>query len=184
MNTTKLDLSIIGIVGLVLYLLGNWAIAVTDPVESNYTLTALEMLRSGDYVSPRIYGNYWYDKPAFFYWELIVAYKLFGVNEFAARFFPAVFGAFGLMMTYLFAKTIYDRKTGLMAAGILGTCFEYWLLSKTIITDLTLFVFFNGVLIAFYMGYSTGKRSWYYLCYILAGLATLDKGPIGILLLG
>ena len=91
MNTTKLDLSIIGIVGLALYLLGNWAIAVTDPVESNYTLTALEMLRSGDYVSPRIYGNYWYDKPAFFYWELIVAYKLFGVNEFAARFFPAVF---------------------------------------------------------------------------------------------
>ncbi|WP_027397877.1 ArnT family glycosyltransferase [Anaerovibrio lipolyticus] len=184
MNTTKLDLSIIGIVGLALYLLGNWAIAVTDPVESNYTLTALEMLRSGDYVSPRIYGNYWYDKPAFFYWELIVAYKLFGVNEFAARFFPGVFGALGLMLTYLFAKTIYDRKTGLIAAGILGTCFEYWLLSKTIITDLTLFVFFNGVLMAFYMGYSTGRRSWYYLCYILAGLATLDKGPIGILLPG
>lgn len=45
-------------------------------VESNYTLTAVEMLRSGDYISPRIYGNYWYDKPAFFYWELIAAYKL------------------------------------------------------------------------------------------------------------
>ncbi|ORT99102.1 glycosyl transferase, family 39 [Anaerovibrio sp. JC8] len=184
MDNTKLDLSIIGIVGLVLYLLGNWAIAVTDPVESNYTLTALEMLRSGDYISPRIYGNYWYDKPAFFYWELIAAYKIFGVNEFAARFSPSLFGALGLMLTYLFAKTIYDRKTGLIAAGILGTCFEYWLLSKTIITDLTLFVFFNGVLMAFYMGYSTGKRNWYYLCYILAGLATLDKGPIGLLLPG
>lgn len=184
MNTTKLDLSIIGIVGLVLFLLGNWDIAVTDPVESNYTLTALEMLRSGDYISPRIYGNYWYDKPAFFYWELIAAYKIFGINDFASRFFPGLFGALGLMMTYLFAKAIYDRKTGLMAAGILGTCFEYWLLSKTIITDMTLFVFFNGALMAFYLGYSTGRRSWYYLCYILAGLATLDKGPIGILLPG
>lgn len=184
MDTTKKDISLIVLVGLVLFWLGNWAIAITDPVESNYTLTALEMLRSGDYVSPRIYGNYWYDKPAFFYWELIAAYKLFGVNEFASRLFPGILGVIGLVITYFFTKKIYDRKTGLMAAGILGTCFEYWLLSKTIITDLTLFVFFGGVLITFYLGYSTKKRNYYYLSYFLAGLATLDKGPIGLLMPG
>lgn len=184
MTTVKKDLALIGIAGLVLFFLGNWAIAITDPVESNYTLTALEMLRSGDYVSPRIYGNYWYDKPAFFYWELIAAYKLFGVSEFSARFFPGIFGVLGLWLAYGFGSKLYDRKTGLMAAGILGTCFEYWLLSKTIITDLTLFVFFNGALAAFFLGYKTKQRNWYYLCYVLAGLATLDKGPIGILLPG
>ena len=69
MTTVKKDLLTIGIVGFLLFMLGNWAIAITDPVESNYTLTAVEMLRSGDYISPRIYGNYWYDKPAFFYWD-------------------------------------------------------------------------------------------------------------------
>ncbi len=184
MTTVKRDLLTIGIIGFVLFMLGNWAIAITDPVESNYTLTAVEMLRSGDYVSPRIYGNYWYDKPAFFYWELIAAYKLFGVSEFSSRFFPGVFGVIGLWLTYGFASKLYDRKTGLMAAGILGTCFEYWLLSKTVITDLTLFVFFNAVLVCFFWGYKTGKRNLYYLCYIFAGLATLDKGPIGILLPG
>lgn len=184
MTDTKRDLLTIGLVGFILFMLGNWAIAVTDPVESNYTLTAMEMLQSGDYVSPRIYGNYWYDKPAFFYWELIAAYKLFGINEFAARFFPGLFGVVGLWMTYGFAKWLYDRKTGLMAAGILGTCFEYWLLSKTIITDLTLFVFFNAVLVFFFAAYTTGKRNLYYLCYLFAGLATLDKGPIGLLLPG
>ena len=88
MTTAKKDLLLISAAGFILFMLGNWAIAITDPVESNYTLTATEMLRSGDYVSPRIYGNYWYDKPAFFYWELIAAYKLFGINEFASRFFP------------------------------------------------------------------------------------------------
>lgn len=184
MTTVKRDMLLIGAVSFMLFMLGNWAIAITDPVESNYTLTAVEMLRSGDYVSPRIYGNYWYDKPAFFYWELIAAYKLFGVSEFASRFFPGVFGVLGLWLTYGFARWLYDRKTGLMAAGILGTCFEYWLLSKTVITDLTLFVFFNGVLICFFWGYSTGRRSLYYLCYLFAGLATLDKGPIGLLLPG
>ena len=184
MTTVKKDLLTIGIVSFLLFMLGNWAIAITDPVESNYTQTAVEMLQSGDYVSPRIYGNYWYDKPAFFYWELIAAYKLMGVNEFASRFFPGVFGVLGLMMTYGFARKLYDRKTGLMAAGILGTCFEYWLLSKTVITDLTLFVFFNAVLIFFFWGYRTGQRNYYYLCYLFAGLATLDKGPIGLLLPG
>ena len=184
MTTVKKDLLTIGIVSFLLFMLGNWAIAITDPVESNYTQTAVEMLQSGDYVSPRIYGNYWYDKPAFFYWELIAAYKLMGVHEFASRFFPGVFGVLGLMMTYGFARKLYDRKTGLMAAGILGTCFEYWLLSKTVITDLTLFVFFNAVLIFFFWGYRTGQRNYYYLCYLFAGLATLDKGPIGLLLPG
>lgn len=51
---------------IVLVLLGNGQLAITDPVESNYALTAKEMLASGDFTSPRIYGNYWYDKPIFF----------------------------------------------------------------------------------------------------------------------
>lgn len=58
---------------------GNAQLAVTDPVESNYTLTAKEMLSAGDYISPRIYGNYWYDKPIFFYWELIAAFGVGGI---------------------------------------------------------------------------------------------------------
>lgn len=184
MITAKRDMLFIGAVGFALFMLGNWAIAITDPVESNYTLTALEMLKSGDYVSPRIYGSYWYDKPVFFYWELIAAYKLFGVSEFSSRFFPGVFGVFGLWTAYGFARWLYDRKTGLMTAGILGSCFEYWLFSKTVITDLTLFVFFSAVLIFFFAGYSTGRRKLYYLCYLFAALATLDKGPIGLLLPG
>ena len=67
---------------IVLVLLGNGQLAITDPVESNYALTAKEMLASGDFTSPRIYGNYWYDKPIFFYWELIAAFQLFGIEDF------------------------------------------------------------------------------------------------------
>ena len=51
-------------------------LAVTDPVESNYALTALEMVRSGDWLSPQIYGTYWYDKPIFLYWLLSLSYSL------------------------------------------------------------------------------------------------------------
>ena len=184
MTTTQRHLLLIFVLGAVLFFLGNSSIMITDPVESNYTLTAKEMLFSGDFISPRIYGNYWYDKPVFFYWELIAAFSAFGINEFAARFFPAVFGIIGLFMTYWFARRIYDAKTGVLASLILGTSFEYWLISKTVITDLTLFVFFNAVLVFFYIAYTGRNKNWYYLCYVASALAVLTKGPIGILLPG
>lgn len=94
----------------VLCLAANHLLVVTDPVESNYVLTAREMLASGDYVSPRIFGNYWYDKPVFFYWELIAAFKLFGVSDFAARFFPALFGIVGILLAYGFTAACTIRR--------------------------------------------------------------------------
>ena len=45
---------------------GNGSLLITDSVESNYALTAKEMVLSGDWLSPQIYGHYWYDKPIFF----------------------------------------------------------------------------------------------------------------------
>ncbi len=52
---------------LVLYLAGNQLLAVTDTAEANYALTAKEMVLSGDWISPKIYGRFWYDKPNFYY---------------------------------------------------------------------------------------------------------------------
>lgn len=56
----------LAVVFTLLFLAGNELAAVTDTAESNYALTAKEMVLSGDWVSPRIYGHYWYDKPIFF----------------------------------------------------------------------------------------------------------------------
>ena len=164
----------------VLCLAANHLLVVTDPVESNYVLTAREMLASGDYVSPRIFGNYWYDKPVFFYWELIAAFKLFGVSDFAARFFPALFGIVGILLAYGFTARLYDKKTGFLTGLILLTTVEYFYLSKAIITDMTFFVFYSACLMAFYVAYSEGEPRWYYLAYFFAGLAVLTKGPIGL----
>ena len=184
MEQDKRNLLFLTLLGAVLFLLANGSLAVTDPVESNYTQTAKEMLLSGDYVSPRIFGNFWYDKPAFFYWELIAAFKAFGVTDFAARFFPAVFGVIGLWLTYFFARRLYDAQTAVLSGMLLATSVGYWVISKSVITDATLFVFFNAVLVFFYLAYTGKNKNLYYLCYFFAGLAVLTKGPIGILLPG
>lgn len=156
----------------------------TDPVESNYVQTAKEMLETGDWLSPRIYGHYWYDKPILFYTELMVAYSVFGMTNFAARFFPAVFGIIGVVEVYLFARRLYNERLAFYSAFIMMTTVEYFYLSKAIITDITLFVTMNGALMLFYVAKREDRPNLYYAAYVLAGIAMLTKGPVGLVLPG
>lgn len=157
-----------------LFLAGNELAAVTDTAESNYALTAREMVLSGDWMSPRIYGHYWYDKPIFFYWELALSFADFGFNEFAARLPSAVFGVASVLYTFWFSSKVYDRKTGWTAALILGTSLEFWLLSKAVVTDAALFFFMSVSIASFYLGYRE-DRKYYFLCYAAAALAVLTR---------
>ncbi|MCH3949852.1 MAG: glycosyltransferase family 39 protein [Acidaminococcus sp.] len=177
--------------GLLLFLLavalcfvGNHALLVTDPVESNYAETAVEMIRSGDLFSPRIFGHYWYDKPIFYYWQLIASYKIFGINSFAARFPQGICGVLSVMLTYWFVRRLYDERRGFVAGVILATSIEFFYISRAIITDMTLFLFFNFTLMALWIAYTENKKSWCYAAYVGAALGTLTKGPIGLVLPG
>lgn len=172
-----------GLAALLLFF-GNGQLWITDSVESNYALTAKEMVLSGDWISPQIYSNYWYDKPVFFYWLTAAGFKIFGFNEFAARFFPALFGMAGLGLLVYAAKKLYGEKTAFWSGVILMTSTEFFLISKSVITDSTLFFFFSMALVFFYLGYSTQQKNYYYGMYTGMALATLTKGPIGFLLPG
>lgn len=55
----------LGLFGLIVFLAGNMYLAITDTAESNYALTAKEMVLAHNWLSPQIYGHYWYDKPIF-----------------------------------------------------------------------------------------------------------------------
>ena len=172
------------IVSLILFFFGSWLIPITDPTESVYVLTAKEMLAAGDWLSPRIYGDFWFDKPIMFYWELLVAYKIFGVGEFASRFFPAVFATLGLLITYFFGTKLYNQKIGFAAAILLATSLEYWYLAHAVITDMTLLVMFSLTLITFFLGYQANNPRLYLISFAASGVAVLTKGPIGFFLPG
>ena len=55
--------SLLGVVTFLFYLWMAWALPITDTVESNYALSAVTMMKHGDYLSPMIYDIYWFDKP-------------------------------------------------------------------------------------------------------------------------
>jgi 4-amino-4-deoxy-L-arabinose transferase-like glycosyltransferase len=174
---------VVFIIALAIYLPFNAYIPVTDPVEANYALTAKEMLTSGDWLSPQIYGQYWYDKPAMIYWLLAGSYKLFGVGEFAARFPAALFSAASVSYISWFARRLFDNwLAGLFAALVLATSLEYWVIARMIITDAVLFFFASVAMGSYYLGLGGRGKGWYAAGYFFAGLAVLTKGPVGIVL--
>ncbi|MDF2571428.1 MAG: hypothetical protein K0R55_3032 [Sporomusa sp.] len=174
------------LVSFISYLLFSHLLPITDPVESNYALTAKEMVVSSDWLSPRIYGNVWFDKPVFFYWLIAIAFKFFGFSDLAARLIPALFAGVGVVMVYWFLTKTTSQGAALFGALVLGTSLEYVLLAKFVITDMVLFVFNNAALAFFYLGYTKvdDTKLWYFAMYTCMAFAVLTKGPVGLLLPG
>ncbi len=158
-------------------------IGLTDPDETFYAQTAKEMLNGHHFLTPFIFGHPQFEKPILFYWLLLLSFKVFGITEWAARLWPALFGALGVVSTFLIGKVMFTRKVGLYAALILATGFLYLGLSRIVLTDVVLTVFILLSMLSFYLGYTkTHKTNFYILSYIFAGLAVLTKGPLGIII--
>jgi 4-amino-4-deoxy-L-arabinose transferase-like glycosyltransferase len=66
------------------------AFGFIGPDEPRYAWIARDMAESGDWVTPRLYGKPWFEKPVFYYWSAALCFKLFGVNEASARLPSAV----------------------------------------------------------------------------------------------
>ena len=83
---------------------------LVGPDEPRYSQVAREMFERSDWVTPTLGGFDWFEKPALLYWLQIASYKLFGVNEFAARFGSALFGL-GTIFTFVdFRKKLSTDK--------------------------------------------------------------------------
>lgn len=157
-------------------------LALTDPDETFYAQTAKEMLERGEWITPYLYGKPQFEKPIFFYWLVHISYKIFGVNEFAARFPSAVFGLIGIIAMYLLGSVLFNRRVGAFAAVVLAANVEYVILSRACVTDMVLTVFMLLGVYRFFCGYTTGKKFYYILSGIAFGVAVLTKGPVFILL--
>jgi len=157
-------------------------IALTDPDETFYGQTAKEMFLKGEWLTPTLYGKPQFEKPILFYWLIEMSYKIFGINEFAVRFPSALFGFLGLVGIYLLGRLLFNNRAGIFSAVVLATSLEYLILSIGCVTDMVLFtLLLFGVLLFFYG--QIRKKDYFYLFSSAAfALATLTKGPIGLLL--
>jgi len=163
----------------------NSYLPLTDPVETNYALTAKEMLLSNNWLSPSIYGHTWYDKPPLTYWALILSYKLFGINDWAARFPSLISSSLSILAMYFIGKKFQGQGIfGVVSAFVLATCLQFWYIGHAVLTDGFLFLFSLGIFYFAYEGIVTHHKHSMIGAYICAAGAVLAKGPIGILLPG
>jgi len=173
----KNSLVIVFLVSLATLFWGIWGVPLLDPDEPVYAETAREMIEFKDFLSPRIFNEYWYDKPPMYYWLVAIAQMIFGYNEFAARFPAALMGCMTSVMVYVAAAKLFNERAGFWSSLVLTSCIQFFYMSKAAVTDTTLLFFMTGALLSF-----IHKRYW--LMYVCMAFATLTKGPIGIVFPG
>ena len=166
--------------------LGSYALG--NPDEGRNAEIAREMLASGDWVTPRLNGVNYFEKPPLVYWAVAAAQRIFGASEWSLRAVPALFALWGVGLTYLVARKLHGREAGLAAAVVLGTSLLYFAVGHILILDMAVSVLTSQALFGFILGVREAsgapRRRLFYLLYASAALATLAKGLIGVLVPG
>jgi len=159
------------------------AAALVDPDEPYYAVPALEMLKSGTWWVPVFRSQAWFDKPVFFYWMILAAFKTFGVSEWAARVGSAIAGLGGAIALATLAPRGWRRRGAhVLAAVVLATSLEYAFLSRSAVTDMTLTLFLTLGFLAVAAFLESGRLAAAAAAGAAFGLATLTKGPVGVIL--
>jgi 4-amino-4-deoxy-L-arabinose transferase-like glycosyltransferase len=165
---------------------GLGSLPLIGPDEPRYAEVAREMYETGDWITPRLGGIEWFEKPALTYWLSAAGYKLFGLSEFAARFNIALIASIGVLLLFFFGWKIRSSRFGYLSASVLVTCGLWPGFARGATFDLPLAFAISIGLLAFFQWESSDERKgqnllWWVFCFSL-GLAVLAKGLVGIVL--
>ena len=168
------------------FMLGNRALSMPD--EGRYVEIPREMVVTGDYLTPRLNGVKYFEKPVLFYWLESFSIKLFGLREYTLRLWPALFALFGCLAVYVAGRRLYGRRSGLIASVVLAANLLYYGLGRTIILDMPVSALLTAALLSFLIGMhevpGLRRRLFLWSFYAFSALAVLTKGLIGILIPG
>jgi 4-amino-4-deoxy-L-arabinose transferase-like glycosyltransferase len=183
------------------------ALGLVGPDEPRYAWIARDMAETGDWVTPRLYGQPWFEKPPLYYWGAALSFKLFGVSETTARLPSAVCALLATLALAWLALRIYGAETARWLLVLLPTTVGMIGFSHAAATDmpfaamLTIGMVFAARLLGQIPQMSeaqpsaqrsfrsltsfTSSTSFTSLLFgFFLGLATLAKGPAAIVLSG
>lgn len=179
--------------------------ALFDEDEPKNAVCGREMFLRGDWLVPTFNQDLRTDKPILIYWIMLGSYTLFGVNEFAARFGSSLMSLITAVFVYRLGRLLFDTSVGTWASLILCTCLMFAAVGRAATPDATLIACVTGTFLAYVSAVANrhggrfgqpaqdlAPRRWdefvplrarHFLPFSVGmGLATLAKGPIGIVL--
>lgn len=169
------------------YMLGARALVPTD--EGRYAEMGREMAATGDWITTRLNGIKYFEKPPLQAWMNALTFRVFGLGEWQARLWTGLTGLLGIALVAHAGRRVFGARVGLAAGAVLGASFMWAALSHVNTLDMSLAAMMTlalcGLLIAQRDGASVRERSnWMLLCWAGMALAVMSKGLIGVVLPG
>lgn len=157
--------------------------------EGRYAEMAREMVSTGDWITPRLDGLKYFEKPPLQTWMNALTFELFGYGEWQARLWSGLCGLLGIALVGYTGRRVFNPWVGTTAALILASSFWWAGLSHVNVLDMGLSGMMSltlcGMLLAQRDDASNAEqRNWMLVSYAGMALAFLSKGPIGIVLPG
>ncbi|HEY3177377.1 MAG TPA: glycosyltransferase family 39 protein [Casimicrobiaceae bacterium] len=157
------------------------------PDEGRYAEIAREMVATGDWVTPRLNGLKYFEKPPLQYWLTAASFAAFGVNEGAARLAPALATVLALWAIGYAGKRIVSTAVGAYAALAFGGMLWPIGIAHIVTLDALLTAWLGAALAAFLIAQSgvenpRDERRWMLLAWAAIAGATLVKGPVAVAL--
>jgi 4-amino-4-deoxy-L-arabinose transferase-like glycosyltransferase len=171
------------------------AIGFVGPDEPRYAWIARDMGETGDWVTPRLYGKPWFEKPVLYYWSAALCFKLFGVSEAAARLPSAISALLATLALAWLALRLYGAETARWLLLLLPTTVGMIGFSHAAATDMPFSAMLTIAMVcaAVVLGLTRNEHTpilprtpWLALLLFgfFLGLAVLAKGPAAIILSG
>ena len=140
---------------LLFHLVGTWSVPLIDRDEPRFAEASREMMESGDYIVPHFNNQLRLDKPPLAYWAQVASYRIFGENDFAARFPSAIAAALIALSILAWGRRIGGDGVGWWAAIIFTLSLQTFIHAKAAVADMWLVLF---VTIAHWAGYELIQR--------------------------
>jgi len=159
------------------------AVGLFDLDEGLYATAARQMVETGDWLVPHVGTGVFFDKPPLTYWLQALCMKTFGFTPLAARLPSAIAAILTAWLIWQWTKRRELARVGWLAIIIYPLCPLTMGLARQATMDSLLTLWFTLAIIGWIEGYTSDRR-WYLLMAAGAGLATMTKGLIGLLLPG
>ena len=158
---------------------------LANPDEGRYSEISREMAANGDWVTPRLNGVKYFEKPPLQYWATAIAFKLFGESEITARLYVALCGLLAILIVGFTGWRLRGAETGLAAMLVLVSSPYYMALGGIVTLDMGLTLWTTATLCALLLAEHAAARArehrrWMLLAWAAMALALLSKGLVGI----
>jgi 4-amino-4-deoxy-L-arabinose transferase-like glycosyltransferase len=151
--------------------------------EPRYVQIGREMLDSDDWITPRLGGFTWFEKPVLLYWMVAASFGVFGVSEWAARLGPALCGLGTIAAVWWMVRRV-DEKWARWSAASLATSGGLLSFSHGATFDIPLTACLTLALGGFFLAQVDKKRDGHFLAlfWVGIGLAFMAKGLVAFIL--